>query len=557
MSYKHKKMAGLSQLDEKNSAYGQLNGLTELPNADEKENMGVFSDLNRFTDPDFDNEYFDKYSHQTYGYDNGISLFHDDTVNGDDTINTSSTKTKLPKVAEVIDKFMVMYPTILYIMNLYIMQPETRVKRKVDDDEAKLLISRNALTEDQKRSANRRYRNELSEMLKTMCPALESIESKGLYINCRSGVYDAYTLEKIKFDYREHHFFFHINAEIDIERTWSTPVFDGFIAHITGGDHDMDMLMMEFLAYMCLSKNPAKVFFVLGLEPHTGKSALIEFISKVIFGEENVSGAAIHKFADNFGLQSIANGSSLNVQGEFPDKPLDSVSVNRMKELTGHDMCNIAVKNEQDCYMRPRCKFVIAANNPIRLKKDDPAFFNRMVIIPMLYPVSDEDMDYELVDKLKAEADGIISKVVKYLPKLIQRKFKFTEPESAKRMKEEWRGTSGTSDHDSEHENREDMEELHRQLIANFVKECCRFENDGKVENLTLYEEFKKFVDSKGYEYKESQTKFSRMLGEMLEDKDIRKTKVNNKNGLAGIRLNICTADETLTLIEGGVEDAG
>ena len=101
------------------------------------------------------------------------------------------------------------------------------------------------------------------------------------------------------------------------------------------------------------------------------------------------------------------------------------------------------------------------------------------------------------------------------------------------------------------------MEELHRQLIANFVKECCRFEHDGKVENLTLYEEFKKFVDSKGYEYKESQTKFSRMLGEMLEDKDIRKTKVNNKNGLAGIRLNICTADETLTLIEGGVEDAG
>ena len=66
MSYKHKKMAGLSQLDEKNSAYGQLNGLTELPNADEKENMGVFSDLNRFTDPDFDNEYFDKYSHQTW-----------------------------------------------------------------------------------------------------------------------------------------------------------------------------------------------------------------------------------------------------------------------------------------------------------------------------------------------------------------------------------------------------------------------------------------------------------------------------------------------------------
>ena len=45
--------------------------------------------------------------HIRRGYDNGISLFHDDTVNGDDTINTSSTKTKLPKVAEVIDKFMV------------------------------------------------------------------------------------------------------------------------------------------------------------------------------------------------------------------------------------------------------------------------------------------------------------------------------------------------------------------------------------------------------------------------------------------------------------------
>ena len=207
--------------------------------------------------------------------------------------------------------------------------------------------------------------------------------------------------------------------------------------------------------------------------------------------------------------------------------------------------------------MRPRCKFVIAANNPIRLKKDDPAFFNRMVIIPMLYPVSDEDMDYELVDKLKAEADGIISKVVKYLPELIQRKFKFTEPESAKRMKEEWRGTSGASDHASEHENKEDLEDLHKQLIEDFVKDRCSFDPDGKVEKLTLYEEFKKFADSRGCEYKESQTKFSRMLGEILEDKDIKKTKVNNKNGFVGIMFNTDMSDETLTLIEGGVENAG
>ena len=174
----------------------------------------------------------------------------------------------------------------------------------------------------------------------------------------------------------------------------------------------------------------AKVFFIMGEAPDSGKSLLGNFIES-LFPTEYVSNIALTDMNKGFSVAPIA-GSAINISLDLPSAKLNAVAVSKLKMLTGGDTLNINQKYEKEYRYENRAKLVFASNFPIGLIENDNAFWNRLVYLPFTKSIPKEEQDRELLKKLQKEKNAIVSKALLYAKKLIDADFQFpTTPYTA------------------------------------------------------------------------------------------------------------------------------
>lgn len=86
-------------------------------------------------------------------------------------------------------------------------------------------------------------------------------------------------------------------------------------------------------------------------------------------------------------------------------------------------------------------RFLFASNYPVTVPKndDDDAFWDRMIVIPFLYPIDRSAADPDFLEKLLNEKDDIISTCLKALGKVINNHYTFSPCPAADRLKQNWR----------------------------------------------------------------------------------------------------------------------
>lgn len=148
-----------------------------------------------------------------------------------------------------------------------------------------------------------------------------------------------------------------------------------------------------------------RTFVVYMGPPGTGKSGRMNFYQS-FFPPEDVMSEPLHRMGEKFGGYPL-EGKRINLCGDLPDETVPGKSVGFLKQITGNDAIFSEGKGKNGTLRRCKAKQVYGSNFPIRLSKPDPAFVERMVVIPLVKQIDKSLRDYDFYDRFKDERAAI------------------------------------------------------------------------------------------------------------------------------------------------------
>lgn len=191
-------------------------------------------------------------------------------------------------------------------------------------------------------------------------------------------------------------------------------------------------VLAEFIGY-CLMPNHTleKMLWLYG-EGQNGKSVTLEIVESLL-GSMNVSYLSLSDLTTDEVKRAGIENKLLNVSHESGKDVNPSV----LKQLTSGE--RVLIKH---LYVDPRetnnyGKF-FAAFNVLPRAEITFGFFRRLVILPYLVTIPQEEVDRQLTDKLRQELPGILNWVLESLPGLMTRS-SFTKSESCENALDQYR----------------------------------------------------------------------------------------------------------------------
>lgn len=238
-----------------------------------------------------------------------------------------------------------------------------------------------------------------------------------------------------------------LNASYDENAECKT--FKKFIDDTTGGRKDLKKRLLMALGYLLVNTTRGKFFFLAGFKPNTGKSVLFNFIQR-LYPSESVSNLPVGDLGGRFESEALLH-SRINISLDLPQEPLSASAVAKLKQITGGDTVEVQRKGKTSKKLDHPVKLVFASNSRLRLKKDDTAFWNRLIYLPFENTVTKEDPD--LSEKLWDERDGIVTYLLKYALKLEKLDYKFP--------------------HIPEDDTKVSLEKRPSDYLQGFINDCC------------------------------------------------------------------------------------
>lgn len=189
--------------------------------------------------------------------------------------------------------------------------------------------------------------------------------------------------------------------------------------------NDDIVMILKFMAYCMIPSNNLKCFMCLVGQSNTGKSTLINLISKTL-GISNVSNLSIHQLSERF-YPSELKDKLLNANADNGAFALTSIE--NLKKITGNDKIMWERKGQTPYFYTPYARLLFSFNSlPLQVEERSDAFWQRLRILEMNNKVNINQSYY---DDLLSD-DSIRS----FIPILCRILKNLTEIEHSERSKE-------------------------------------------------------------------------------------------------------------------------
>ena len=189
----------------------------------------------------------------------------------------------------------------------------------------------------------------------------------------------------------------------------ATPLWDGFIDRITGGDPDLEAYLQRVAGYCMTGFTKEHALFFLFGHGANGKSVFVNTLAG-IWGDYAITAPANLCMASRTERHptelAMLRGARLVTATETTEgRRWDEAKI---KMLTGGDPIAARFMRQDFFEFEPQFKLVISGNHKPALRSVDEAIRRRIHLIPFTVTIPPEERDPDLFDKLKTEWPGIL-----------------------------------------------------------------------------------------------------------------------------------------------------
>jgi putative DNA primase/helicase len=187
------------------------------------------------------------------------------------------------------------------------------------------------------------------------------------------------------------------------------PVWLGLLERVTQGDGALLEYLQRLCGYVLTGETREECFAFIYGPAQTGKSTFIRVLQEIL-GDYHCK-AQMETFTESRHERhaeelAVLVGSRLVTCTETEEGKRWNES--RIKALTGRDRIRARFMRENSFEFDPQFKLIIAGNHAPHLRNVDDAMRRRLHVIPFTQPITMEERDDRLADKLRAEYPQIL-----------------------------------------------------------------------------------------------------------------------------------------------------
>jgi len=247
-----------------------------------------------------------------------------------------------------------------------------------------------------------------------------------------------------------------------------------FLGEIFPDQPDTIDFLQRSLGYTLTGSIEEQCFWLLIGVGKNGKSVFLstmhhvmgDYAASTSFNTFTVQNGRVSPINPRDGLASLEGARFVRASESDEGK---QVSESLLKALTGGEQVRTARMYADDYVYDPTFKIWLSTNHEPTIKGTDEAIWRRIHRVNFDVVVSEDKRDFQLTDKLIAEAEGILAWVVEGLKKY--QKDGLRVPERVKKATQEYRSS--------------------QDIVEQFFAECTVKDHNGAVESKVLYAAFK------------------------------------------------------------------
>lgn len=284
------------------------------------------------------------------------------------------------------------------------------------------------------------------------------------------------------------------------------PTFTQFISRLANYDNDSTAALIEYIGAVISNVDGSrfkKALFLRGAG-NCGKSKYIELLRRLL-SDEYYATASLEKLESRFGAYSLYNRRLI---GDPDIKYLKVSELNTFKQATGGDPLQLEQKGKMPFSFK-YSGFMIFGCNELPLFGGDNGkwVYDRMLLIRCGDPVTEQERDPHILEKMYTERAAIVSVAVQYLRACIKRKYRFSEGISSQHLLATYR-----NDNDP---------------VRAFLAECCLLREEGAplngdIQQRDFYRAYCNWYDDNGNRSRPSVQQFRRALTHAADVYDIK-----------------------------------
>ena len=303
---------------------------------------------------------------------------------------------------------------------------------------------------------------------------LSELNADPFLINVKNGIYDV--KNDILLDHDPS-----ILSTIQINANFGEaecPRFINWLFEAMSGDEGQVYLLQEVMGYCLIPNTDAQKCFILRGEAASGKSLFLNVLQDVLLGAQNASNIPWHRLKERFTVAEL-HGKLINVFADLPDIKLTDNGM--FKNLVGQDYVIAEKKHKDPFQFKSTAKMLFSCNQmPQNDGDNSDGFYRRLLIIPFLHAVSEEQRNPNLIQDFREEADGIFMFALDGLKRLLSQNFKFSETDVNRQELQRYRYEGNP--------------------VFAFLNVSCEIAADESIATQDLYEEFKSFCIQNGFD---------------------------------------------------------
>jgi len=267
------------------------------------------------------------------------------------------------------------------------------------------------------------------------------------------------------------------HSPITFDAAATSPVFDKFLYDVLCKREDLVKYILKAGGYSMTGLTTERCLFILYGSGGNGKSKLIDILD-YIFGTYAKTTPASTLSPSRGGPDAPRNDLARLAGARFvsaSESELRSGMAEAMvKWLTGSDKINARYGHGRPFEYKPELKLWLSCNHRPPVKGTDQAIWDRLPLIPFEAEFKGERDDKGLIDKLKAEAPGILNRLIQGCLDW-QREGLTPQPDCVRAASTEYRTASNP--------------------IAPFLESCCDYNLDSAADS-TDGDSFRKIHDA-------------------------------------------------------------